>query len=128
MKRMLSRTLAPQVVGSSSVPRCIFIQRLFQDSVITVVPVPAASLTVRSLQMTTPTGDKSSSGEVETQKKWSSASPIVECHCVHVCALADEVLHNMQVPALSCRMQCCEALSAKEMGEKGVETLRPMLK
>jgi hypothetical protein len=43
MKRMLSRTPAPQVFDSSSVPCCIFIYRLFQYSVITVVPVPAAA-------------------------------------------------------------------------------------
>jgi hypothetical protein len=52
---------------------------------------------------------------------WSSASPIVECHCVHVCAFAHEELNNMQMPALSSRVQSSEALSAKVMGQEGIK-------
>jgi hypothetical protein len=66
--------------------------------------------------------------KLKHKTKWSSASPIVECHCVHVCTFAHEELNNMQMPALSSRMQCSEALSAKKMGQKGTKTFSPKLK
>ncbi len=51
---------------------------------------------------------------------------LLECHGVHVCAFADEQLHDTQVAVPSRFVQGGEAFSAKQMGGEGWEQALPL--